>query len=74
MFSVVIDSMKLFFSGRLFQDYNMVMRNFIFGAICGVAVMIAVYLLIHNTMIAAICGGAVAGLLQPYLFKNLKYK
>ena len=33
--------------------------------------MIAVYLLVHNTMISAICG-AVAGLLQPYLFKNLK--
>ena len=74
MFSVVLDGMKLFFTGRLFQDYRMVLRNFVVGVLCGVAVMIAVHMLTYNLLIAAICGGAVSGLLQPVLFKNLKYK
>ena len=74
MFSVVFDGMKLFFSGRLFQDYRMVLRKFVIGVLCGIVVMVAVHLLTYNLLIAAICGGAVSGLLQPILFKNLKYR
>ena len=74
MFSLIFDTMKLFFFGRLFQDYGMVVRNFVIGAICGVAVMVAVYLLLPNTIVAAICGGTVAGYCNPICLKNLKYK
>ena len=70
---MILDSMKLFFTGRLFQDYGKVARQFAVGVICGAAAMVAVGYFV-TPVLGAVAGGAVAGLLQPYLFKDLKYK
>ena len=73
MLEAILDSLKLFLTGRLFQDYGKVAKQFFIGALCGALVMIAVgYLTIP--LLGAIAGGAVAGSLQPYLFKDLKYR
>ena len=73
MIGMLFDGAKLFFTGRLFQDYSKVIQNFLIAMLLGCAVVIAVGYL-TTPLIGAIAGGAVAGLLQPYLFKNLKYK
>ncbi|MAW81405.1 MAG: hypothetical protein CMI63_14300 [Parvularcula sp.] len=73
MLDVILDSMKLFLTGRLFQDYDKVARQFFIGALCG-ALLAVVVGYFTTPLVGAIVGGAVAGFLQPYLFKDLKYR
>ncbi len=72
MLEMVMHSSKLFFAGKLFQDNKLVMRHLAIGAGAGAVVLIVVAQL-APLWVAAIAGGAVSGLLQPYLFKDLKY-
>ncbi len=72
MLAMALNSAKLFFTGKLFQDTAKVMRQLALGIVAG-AVAIIVVGLFAPAWIAAIVGGAVAGFLQPVLFKDLKY-
>ena len=72
MFGMAMDSAKLFFAGKLFQDYKMVFRQMLIGAGCGAIAMIIVSQFL-SLIIAAVIGGSIAGAMQPVLFKNLKY-
>ena len=72
MFGMAIDSAKLFFAGKLFQDTKKVLRQLAIGVGVGV-VAIAVIGQFAPIWIAAIVGGAASGFLQPILFKDLKY-
>ncbi|MEM7651890.1 MAG: hypothetical protein AAF220_01790 [Pseudomonadota bacterium] len=72
MFGMVLDSSKLFFTGKLFQDYGKVLRQLAIGAIIGALVVIGVAQ-VAPLWVAALAGGAVSGFLQPILFKDLKY-
>ncbi|HMB74780.1 MAG TPA: hypothetical protein VKN76_00135 [Kiloniellaceae bacterium] len=72
MFEMVKHSSKLFFAGKLFQDNKLVMRQLAIGAGAGAVVLIVVGQF-APVWVAAILGGAVAGFLQPILFKDLKY-
>ncbi len=73
MFSMVMDSTKLFFTGRLFKDYGKMFQLFCVGAGVGTAATVLIGMLV-SPVAGAIVGGAVAGLAQPLLFKNLKYR
>jgi len=72
MFGMVLDSSKLFFTGKLFQDYGKVARQLAIGVLIGALVMIGVAQ-VAPLWVAALAGGAVSGFLQPILFKDLKY-
>ena len=72
MFGMAMDSAKLFVAGKLFQDSKKVVRQLAFGAGVGALVLVIVGLF-APIWLAAIAGGAVAGFLQPILFKDLKY-
>lgn len=74
MLEMFMDSFKLFLKGKLFQDYAAVYRKIAIGAgVTAVACVVlakmglAMWLAVS---IAALIGGG----LQPYLFKDLKYK
>lgn len=73
MFSMIIDSMKLFVTGRLFANYGQVFTRAIFASLLGAAVTVGAG---HVTswLLAAVAGGVVGGFALPILFKNLKYK
>lgn len=73
MLDMVFDSVKLFLTGRLFQDYTKVIQLFLIGMICGAVVIVAVGYFV-SPLAGAIAGGIVSGALQPVLFKNLKYR
>ncbi len=72
MLGMAMDSAKLFFAGKLFQDTKKVLRQLALGAGAGAIVMVVVS---HFAplWLAALAGGAVSGFLQPILFKDLKY-
>ncbi len=72
MLSMAIDSAKLFFAGKLFQENAKVLRQLAIGAGAG-ALVILVIGQVAPTWLAAILGGGLAGFLQPILFKDLKY-
>ena len=72
MFGIAMNSAKLLFTGKLFQDNRKVLRQFAIGAGAGgiVTVVVAQFTMVW---LAAMVGGAVCGFLQPILFKDLKY-
>lgn len=72
MFGMAMNSAKLFFTGKLFQDTSKVMRQLAVGVGAGVVVIVVVGQF-APVWVAAIAGGAVSGFLQPILFKDLKY-
>jgi Flp pilus assembly protein TadB len=73
MLDMFINSMKLFFKGKLFRDPKAVVRQWAIGLAATLAVFVVLAILgLPLTIavgIAAIAGGA----LQPFLFKDLKY-
>lgn len=75
MFGMVMDSAKLFFTGKLFQEPGKAMVQLVIGVGAGVITVFAVdqFVPLAPLWAATAAGGAVTGLLQPFLFKNLKY-
>lgn len=72
MLDMALNSGKLFFTGKLFKDNKLVMRQLAIGVAAGAVVIVAVAQF-APLWAAAIAGGAVSGFLQPILFKDLKY-
>ena len=75
MFEMVFTSIKLFLVGKLFKDPLHVFRQSVIGVLITIA--LAALLLFGAGLppiaVAAISGLA-GGVLQPYLFKDLKYR
>lgn len=72
MIRMVLESSRLFFAGKLFKDTPKAMRQLALGAGSGALATVLVGL-VAPVWAAALAGGAVAGFLQPILFKDLKY-
>ena len=72
MFDTLITSAKLFFQGKLFQNTALAIRLLVMGAAAAAAVTILVGM-VAPLWAAALAGGVVGGLLQPWLYRNIKY-
>ena len=72
MLGMAMNSAKLFLQGKLFQDNSKMMGKLALGAGMG-AIVIVVAGQFLPLWAAALAGGAVSGLVQPVLFKDLKY-
>ena len=74
MFEMFMDSATLFLKGKLFQDYKSVFLKMLIGVV--VTAVIAIILAKVGTGIYIAIGVAalIGGALQPYLFKDLKYR
>jgi len=72
MFEMALSSAKLFFAGKLFKDPVQAIRRLAIGIAAGALVILACGFA-APLWLAAIVGGAVAGALQPILYKNLKF-
>lgn len=72
MFGMAMNSAKLFFAGKLFKENGKVFRQMAIAILIG-AILLYLGSLALPLWAAAIIGGAVAGFLQPILFKDLKY-
>lgn len=72
MFDMFMNSVKLFFAGRLFRDPRAVLIQWLKGfGIC-----LALLLVIGWTvspLVGVVVASLVGGFLQPVLFKDLKY-
>lgn len=74
MWSMAMSSMTLFFQGKLFADPNKAYRQIAIGAAVTAIVLIVLGLLGVPGWLAAIVAGIAGGAIQPYLFKDLKYR
>ena len=73
MYEMVKSSVILFFQGKLFQNPNEVYRQLGIG----IGVTLVVFLVVAKLAclpLAGIVAGAMGGALQPYLFKDLKFR
>lgn len=73
MLSMFIDSVTLFLQGRLFQDLSSVLRQLAIGVVIAAVLFVVLAKLGLSVGLAAIISALVAGGLQPFLFKNLKF-
>ncbi len=73
MIDMVLNSIQLFFRGKLFQDQAKVFQDIAIGAGVTVAVFVGAAFAGLPVWVAGAVGGLVGGVLQPWLFRNLKY-
>ncbi len=74
MCSMAQSSMILFFRGKLFADPAMALRQNAFGVIAAVVVLIAAVEIGAPFWLGVLVAGLIGGALQPYLFKDLRYR
>ena len=75
MWDMVLTSIKLFLAGKLFQHPRSVFAKSVLGAAISGALLLVLVLLARVPLLgAAAATGLLGGLLQPYLFKDLKYR
>lgn len=73
MWQMFINSLKLFLRGRLFRDPRAVLRQWLIGVAICLAVVIVLGLVGAPVPATVAIAAFASGLLQPYLFKDLKY-
>ncbi|MDN3622645.1 hypothetical protein [Methylobacterium isbiliense] len=66
--------MTLFFQGRLFAEPGKVYRQTAIGAVATAVILVVIGKLGLSLAVAAAAAGFIGGALQPYLFKDLRYR
>ncbi len=74
MLDMFLNSATLFLQGRLFQDLDSVLKQAYIGIAITVVLLIFLVKLGLPLWLAIIATSLISGALQPYLFKDLKYK
>ena len=74
MWTMATSSMSLFFRGKLFADPAAAYRQLAIGIAVTAILMIGLGLAGAPLWIAALISGLIGGALQPYLFKDLRYR
>lgn len=74
MIDMFLNSATLFIQGRLFQDLNSVLKQAYIGIAITVVLLIFLVKVGLPLWLAIISTSLISGALQPYLFKDLKYK
>lgn len=74
MWEMAKSSIILFLQGKLFKDPGKVMMQVALGILFTAIVLIGLSLASISLIAAAAAAGFVGGVLQPFLFKNLKYR
>lgn len=74
MFEIAKHSLGLMARGKLFAEPAKVYRQAALGAIATALLLIALAVLGAPLWAAALIAGFTGGALQPYLFRNLRYR
>ena len=75
MLEMAMSSISLFLRGKLFAEPSKAMTQLLIGVIVTAALfLIAAELAGATPWLAAVIAGFIGGALQPYLFKDLRYR
>ena len=72
MFDMFMNSVKLFFAGKLFRDNRVVMTQWLKGFGVCLALLLALGWFV-SPLVGVVVASVVGGFIQPLLFKDLKY-
>ena len=72
MFDMFMNSVKLFFAGRLFRDSRAVLMQWLKGFGLSLALLLVLGMLV-SPWVGVVVASLVGGFVQPLLFKDLKY-
>jgi hypothetical protein len=67
-----LNSVKLFFAGKLFRDNRAVLMQWLKGFGLSLALLVGVGTLV-SPLVGVVVSSLVGGFMQPLLFKDLKY-
>lgn len=72
MFDMFMNSVKLFFAGKLFRDNRVVMTQWLKGfGVCLALLLVLGWFV--SPLAGVVAAALVGGFIQPLLFKDLKY-
>jgi len=74
MWSMAITSIGLFFRGKLFANPAQVYRQIAIGVLATAVALFVLAVAGVPVWLAALIAGLGGGMLQPYLFKDLRYR
>jgi Kef-type K+ transport system membrane component KefB len=74
MWSMAVTSIGLFFRGKLFANPSQVYRQIAIGVLAAAVVLFVLAMIGVPVWLAALIAGFGGGVLQPYLFKDLRYR
>jgi hypothetical protein len=74
MWEMAITSIGLFFRGKLFANPTQVYRQLAIGVVATAIVLFVLAVAGVPVWLAALIAGFGGGVLQPYLFKDLRYR
>ncbi len=72
MLDMFLNSVKLFFAGKLFRESRAVMTQWLKGFALTLVAMLVLGFLV-SPLIGVVVASLVGGFIQPLLFKDLKY-
>ena len=72
MLDMFVNSVKLFFAGKLFRESRAVMMQWLKGFALTLVAMLALGFLV-SPLSGVVVASLVGGFIQPLLFKDLKY-
>lgn len=73
MWDMFTNSLKLFLKGKLFREPLSVLRQWLIGFVVALVVLVALAKLGVPLWLSVAVTALLTGVLQPFLFKNLKY-
>lgn len=72
MFDMFLNSVKLFFAGKLFRDNRVVLVQWFKGfGVCLALLLVLGWFV--SPLVGVVVASVVGGFIQPLLFKDLKY-
>jgi hypothetical protein len=72
MFDMFKNTVVLFFRGRLYRDYRLVLRQWLLCFAVTLAVLLVLGFVV-TPVVGVVVASLVGGAMQPYMFKDLKY-
>ena len=74
MLDMFLNSVSLFLRGKLFQEPGKVMRQTVIGMAGAILLLVIMVKAGLALWLAVVLTGLIAGAMQPWLFKDLKYR
>lgn len=70
---LISDTIELLLQGRLFRDFGFVIRQGLIGVVIAAVLLWVMVKVGVSVTIAVLATAVLAGLIQPYLFKDIKF-
>jgi len=73
MWTMFSNSLQLFFKGKLFREPGAAFRQWLIGFVVALVALVVLAKIGVPLWLSVVVAALATGVLQPFLFKNLKY-